>query len=133
MKTAQISPTHQNLCPPLKHSILSNCSVNDQQTPWSDCSEVQSDLGLCCPHMLQRHFCMEHFAGTQSQYAEHFGFRCAICMKYDFRWLQSSYTSTLHLNTNISNRYIKIRQFIIMQCYLHISKPLLRREIQNKY
>ena len=43
---------HPDLCSPLIHS---NDSGSRQQRPWSDCMNVQSDLGLCCPFMPWRH------------------------------------------------------------------------------
>ena len=38
-------------CAPLIPSIIFNDSVTGQWRSWSDCSDVQADLGLCCPHM----------------------------------------------------------------------------------
>ena len=43
--------THPGICIPLIHSIMSNNFVIGQQRTWSDCTSVQSDLGLCYLHM----------------------------------------------------------------------------------
>ena len=45
---------HPDLCSPLIHSVGSNYSISGQWRPWSDCASAQSDLGLHCPHMIQR-------------------------------------------------------------------------------
>ena len=42
---------HPGLCSTFKHSVVPNDSVSGQWRPWSDCANVQSDLGLRCPHM----------------------------------------------------------------------------------
>ena len=42
---------HPGLCSPFIHSVEYNDSVSRQWRPWSDCTDVQSDLGLCCPLM----------------------------------------------------------------------------------
>ena len=47
-ETCTTSPS--GICSSLKHSIMSNDSVYRQQRPWSDCTFVQSDQSLCCPH-----------------------------------------------------------------------------------
>ena len=44
-----------DLCSLLIHSLVSNDSGSRQQRPRSDCTSVQSDLGLRCPCMPQRH------------------------------------------------------------------------------
>ena len=41
---------HLDYCSSLKHSIVYNDSVCGQWRPWSDCTDVQADLGLHCPH-----------------------------------------------------------------------------------
>ena len=38
------------------YSWVSTGSVSRHWRPWSDCADAQSDLGLRCPHMPQRHF-----------------------------------------------------------------------------
>ena len=38
------------------HSVLSNESVSGQWRPWSVCTDVQADLGFCCPHMPEDGF-----------------------------------------------------------------------------
>ena len=43
---------------PWKHCIVSSDSVYRQQRPWSDCTSMQSDQGLCCLHMTQRYILM---------------------------------------------------------------------------
>ena len=44
------------ICSPLKHSSLSNDSVWVQRRPWSECANVQVDLGYRCPHMPEDTF-----------------------------------------------------------------------------
>ena len=41
---------HPGLCYLFIHSVVSNDSVSGQWMPWSDCMDVQADLGLCCSH-----------------------------------------------------------------------------------
>ena len=48
--------SHPQLCSPFIHSVLSNDSVSGQQMPRSDCALAQSDLGICCRHMLENTF-----------------------------------------------------------------------------
>ena len=36
--------------------ILYSVSVSGQWRPWSDCTNVQAGLGLCCPHMSEDMF-----------------------------------------------------------------------------
>ena len=47
--------SHPCLCPFI-HSVVSNDSVSGQWRPWSDCMDVQIDLGFCCPHMSEDTF-----------------------------------------------------------------------------
>ena len=47
---------HPILCSPFIHSVVSNDSVSELCRPWSDCSDVQADRGLCCPHMSEDRF-----------------------------------------------------------------------------
>ena len=47
--------SHLGFSSPLIHSIVSNDSGSRQWRPWSDYSNAQSDLGLCCLHMPWRH------------------------------------------------------------------------------
>ena len=46
----------KNVWPPwLKHYLVSNNSVSGQWRPWSDCGDVQADLGLSCLQYILRH------------------------------------------------------------------------------
>ena len=47
---------HSGLCSSFIHSVVSNYPDSGQQKPRSDCPDAQSDLGLCCPHMLKGMF-----------------------------------------------------------------------------
>ena len=38
------------------HSVVSSDSVSGQWKPWSDCTDVQADMGLRCPHMREDTF-----------------------------------------------------------------------------
>ena len=45
-----------SICSALIHSIMSDDSVRGQRSLVSDCSDAQTDLGLCCPHMSEDTF-----------------------------------------------------------------------------
>ena len=44
--------SHLGICSQLIHSVVSNDSVSGQGRLRSDCTDVQADLSLRCPHML---------------------------------------------------------------------------------
>ena len=48
--------SHPGIYPPLIHSLVSNDSVSGQRRTWSDCADVQADLGLRRSHMLEDTF-----------------------------------------------------------------------------
>ena len=48
--------SHPVICLPLVHCIVCNDSVSGRRRPWSDCADLQSDLGLWCPHMPEDTF-----------------------------------------------------------------------------
>ena len=43
--------SHTALCSTLIQSMVSNDSISGQRRTWSDCVDVQADLGRRCPHM----------------------------------------------------------------------------------
>ena len=47
---------HLSLCSPFIHFVVSNDLISGQSRPWSDCTDVQADLGLRCPHMPEDTF-----------------------------------------------------------------------------
>ena len=48
--------SHQSICSPFIHSVVSNDSVSGHWRPWSDCMNAQADLGPRCPHMPEETF-----------------------------------------------------------------------------
>ena len=42
---------HTGLFSPFIHSVVFNDSFRGQWRPWSDCMDLQADLGLHCPHI----------------------------------------------------------------------------------
>ena len=47
---------HLSLYTSFIHSVVSSDSVSRQWRPWSNCMDMQADLGLCCPQMLEDMF-----------------------------------------------------------------------------
>ena len=45
------------LCSLFIHSVVTNDSVSRKWRPWSDCVDVQADLGLQCPHICPKTCC----------------------------------------------------------------------------
>ena len=43
--------SQQGIGSPFIHSVVFNDFISGQWRPWSDCMNVQADLGLRCPHM----------------------------------------------------------------------------------
>ena len=53
-----LTQSHQGLCCLLEHCSVSSGSVNGHRQSWSECVNMQADLGLHCPCLAEGTFCM---------------------------------------------------------------------------
>ena len=109
---------HPALCSQFIHSVVFNISVRGHGRPWSDCMDVQADLGLRCPHMPEDTFSPSFLfskfepwmAVVQSM---------LVCLQTNYEWLLAKTQASLPVSAGLFRALYEFAVHTYLKVYIY--------------